>query len=113
MEKTCALDTREVVELLCDIADQVSSIVGEKGAISVFRYAGRALGKKLAAGKHGSAEDARAMVSTFFVDKEFMDHIQLQDQNAELSGCRIGRVLAERNVHPGSHALCHFGFGRH
>lgn len=30
-EKTCAMDTKEIVALLADIASQVEMIIGEKG----------------------------------------------------------------------------------
>ena len=111
-EKSCAMDTREIVSLLADIAEQVEMIIGEKGTITVFRYAGKQLGKRLGA-EHagGSEEQARALVSKFFQDKEFIDAIALEGQSAELSGCKIGLVLQERGIEAGKHALCNFGFG--
>ena len=111
-EKSCAMDTKEIVGLLADIASQVEVIIGEKGTNRVFRFAGKQLGKKLGAGHGaGTEEEARALVSKFFQDKEFMDSIELQGQAAELSGCRIGLVLQERGIEAGKHALCNFGFG--
>jgi len=110
--KACAMGTKEVVELLADIAGQVETIIGEKGTISVFRYAGKQLGKKLGAGHGGGTEDeARALVSKFFQDKEFMDAVTLAGGCAELTGCKIGLVLQERGIEAGKHALCNFGFG--
>jgi len=110
--KTCAMDTKEIVSLLADIAGQVETIIGEKGTNGVFRYAGKQLGKKLGAGHGGGTEEeARALVSKFFQDKEFMDAIELKGHEAELSGCRIGLVLQERGIEAGKHALCNFGFG--
>ncbi len=111
-EKTCAMDTRDIVELLCDIATEVGSLIGDKGAISVFRYAGKKMGRKI--GKEhagGSVEDARALVQEFFIDKEFMDHIELNGDCAHLTNCKIGLVLRDRGVNIGKHALCNFGFG--
>lgn len=110
--KRCVMDTREVVSLLADIAGQVEMIIGEKGTNGVFRYAGKQLGKKLGAEHSGGSEsDARALVSKFFQDKEFMDAIELKGHGAELSGYRIGLVLQERGIEAGKHALCNFGFG--
>ncbi len=110
--KACAMGTKEVVELLADIAGQVETIIGEKGTISVFRYAGKQLGKKLGAGHGGGTEEeARALVAKFFQDKEFMDAVMLDGRGAELSGCKIGLVLQERGIEAGKHALCNFGFG--
>jgi predicted hydrocarbon binding protein len=109
--KECAMDTREIVNLLADIAGQVESLIGEKGAVSVFRYAGKQLGKRLGEGHVGIEDDARALVAKFFHDKEFMDAITLDGHAATLSGCKIGLVLNERGIQAGKHALCHFGFG--
>ncbi len=109
--KPCAMDTREIVNLLADIAGQVESLIGEKGAISVFRYAGKQLGKRLGEGHGGTEQDARALIAKFFQDKEFMDAIRLDGHAAELSGCKIGLVLNERGIQAGKHALCNFGFG--
>ncbi len=80
--KKCAIDTREIGELLCDIADQVRSLIGDKGAVSVFRYAGKKLGKRIGSNHQGSAEDARTLVRAFFKDKEFMDGIDLEGTEA-------------------------------
>lgn len=110
-KKRCAMDTRDLVTLLADLAEQIEILIGKKGTISVFRYAGKQLGKRLGAGQEGDAEVARAIVAKFFQDKEFMDAVSLQGQNAELRGCRIGLVLRERGIDAGSHALCNFGFG--
>ena len=106
------MDTKDVVELLFSIASQVGVIVGDKGAISVFRYAGKQIGKKIGA-QHpgGSPEDARALVSAFFREKEFMEGIELDGQDAHLTGCKIGLTLREQGIPAGNHALCHFGFG--
>jgi predicted hydrocarbon binding protein len=110
--KHCAMDTREVVNLLADIAGQVESILGEKGAITVFRYAGAQLGKRLGeAHPNGTEEDARDLIAKFFHDKEFMDAVGRQGHEATLSGCKIGLVLQERGITAGKHALCNFGFG--
>ncbi|MEW6445589.1 MAG: hypothetical protein AB1479_06090 [Pseudomonadota bacterium] len=105
------MDTREIVKLLADIAEQVESLIGEKGAISIFRYAGKQLGKRLGEGHRGTEDEARALVAKFFHDKEFMASINLDGHAAELSGCKIGLVLNERGIQAGRHALCHFGFG--
>jgi predicted hydrocarbon binding protein len=110
-DKKCAMDTREIVELLCDIADQVGSLIGDKRAVSVFRYAGKKLGKRIGSGHQGNAEDARILVRAFFKDKEFMDGIDLEGTEAKLLGCKIGLTLRDRGINAGSHALCHFGFG--
>lgn len=109
--KQCAMDTREIVNLLADIAGQVESLIGEKGAVSVFRYAGKQLGKRLGEGHQGTEDDARALIAKFFHDKEFMDAITLDGHAATLSGCKIGLVLNERGIQAGKHALCNFGFG--
>lgn len=58
--KQCAMDTREIINLLADIAGQLESLIGEKGTISVFRYAGKQLGKRLGEGHVGTEDDARA-----------------------------------------------------
>lgn len=105
------MDTRDLVTLLADLAEQIEVLIGKKGTISVFRYAGKQMGKRLGAGQSGDAEMARSIVAKFFQDKEFMDAVRVEGQGAELSGCRIGLVLRERGIHAGSHALCHFGFG--
>ncbi|TQV62051.1 MAG: hypothetical protein FNT29_10075 [Halothiobacillaceae bacterium] len=110
-EKRCAMDTREIVSLLADIAGQVESLIGEKGAVSVFRYAGKQLGKRLGEGQSGTEDDARALVAKFFQDKEFMDEVALDGHSVELSGCKIGLVLNDRGIAAGKHALCNFGFG--
>jgi hypothetical protein len=52
-DKKCAMDTKEIIEMLCDIADQIGSFVGEKGVNVVFRQAGKRLGKKLGSGHKG------------------------------------------------------------
>lgn len=110
--KACAMGTKDAVGLLADIAGQVETIIGEKGTISVFRYAGKQMGKRLGAEHRGGTEDdARALVAKFFQDKEFMDAVGLNGNTAELSGCKIGLVLQERGIEAGKHALCNFGFG--
>ncbi|MGK0674717.1 MAG: hypothetical protein ABWU16_08685 [Halothiobacillaceae bacterium] len=109
--KSCAMETREIISLLADLAEQVESLIGEKGAVSVFRYAGKQLGKRLGEGHVGTEDDARALIAKFFHDKGFMDAITLDGQAATLSGCKIGLVLNERGIQAGRHALCHFGFG--
>lgn len=109
--KQCAMDTHDIVNLLADIAGQVEALIGEKGAVSVFRYAGKQLGKRLGEGLQGTEDDARALVARFFHEKEFMEAITLDGQIATLSGCKIGLVLKERGIDAGTHALCHFGFG--
>lgn len=109
--KRCAMDTKDLVSLLADLAEQVELLIGKKGTISVFRYAGKQMGKRLGAGQSGDPEMARGIVARFFQDKEFMDDINLQGNGVELTGCRIGLVLRERNIQAGSHALCNFGFG--
>lgn len=110
-KKHCAMDTRDLVNLLADLAEQIEMLIGKKGTISVFRYAGKQMGKRLGAGHHGDAETARQIVANFFQDKEFMDAVALEGAGAKLSGCRIGLVLRERGIQAGSHALCNFGFG--
>ena len=105
------MDTREIINLLADIAEQVESLIGEKGAVSVFRYAGKQLGKRLGEGRTGTEDDARALIARFFHDKEFMEAISLEGHAATLSGCKIGLVLNERGIQAGKHALCNFGFG--
>ena len=109
--KRCAMDTRDLVTLLADLAEQIDILIGKKGTISVFRYAGKQMGKRLGAGQTGDADLARGIVAKFFQDKEFMDGVNLSDNAAELQGCRIGLVLKDRGIQAGSHALCHFGFG--
>lgn len=110
--KRCAMDTKDVVELLYDIAKQVGVLIGDKGAVSVFRFAGKQMGKKIGADHHGmNLEEARALVSEFFREKEFMEGIHLEGQNAQLMGCKIGLTLREQGISAGDHALCHFGFG--
>lgn len=105
------MDTRDLVTLLADVAEQVEILIGYKGTISVFRYAGKQMGKRLGADQRGDEELARSIVAKFFRDKEFMDAIQLNQGKAELQGCRIGLVLQERGIQAGKHALCNFGFG--
>ena len=79
IQRECAMGTKDVVGLLADIAGQVESIIGEKGTISVFRYAGKQMGKRLGMAHQGGTEDdARALVSKFFQDKEFMDAVTLE-----------------------------------
>lgn len=109
--KRCAMDTRDLVSLLADLAEQIEILIGKKGTISVFRYAGKQMGKRLGSGQSGDAELARGIVAKFFQDKEFMDGVVLGGNGAELHGCRIGLVLKERGIQAGSHALCNFGFG--
>lgn len=109
--KQCAMDTRDLVNLLADLAEQIELLIGKKGTVSVFRYAGKQMGKRLAAGQQGDAELARRIVAEFFQQKEFMDGVTLEGHAATLSGCRIGLVLRERGIQAGSHALCNFGFG--
>lgn len=111
IKKHCAMDTRDLVVLLADLAEQIEILIGKKGTISVFRYAGKQMGKRLGAGQTGDAELARGIVAKFFQDKEFMDSVDLDEQTVELNGCRIGLVLRERGIPAGSHALCNFGFG--
>jgi predicted hydrocarbon binding protein len=110
-KKHCAMDTRDLVVLLADLAEQIEILIGKKGTISVFRYSGKQMGKRLGAGQSGDADLARSIVAKFFQDKEFMDSVELEGQGAELNGCRIGLVLRERGIQAGSHALCNFGFG--
>lgn len=110
-KKHCAMNTRDLVTLLADLAEQIETLIGKKGAVSVFRYAGKQMGKRLGAGQSGDAELARGIVAKFFQDKEFMDGVTLEGDAAKLSGCRIGLVLRDRGTQAGSHALCHFGFG--
>ncbi|MBU2753449.1 hypothetical protein HFU84_01820 [Acidithiobacillus sp. CV18-2] len=105
------MDTREIVSLLADISEQVSTLIGEKGGVSVFRYAGRQMGRRMGAGHHGTIEDARAIIAEFFIEKDFMESIRIEEQCVMLSGCKIGLVLQERGTAAGKHALCHFGFG--
>ena len=109
--KRCAVETRDLVVLLADLSEQIEILIGKKGTISVFRFAGKQMGKRLATEHQGNDDKARQIVANFFQDKEFMDDIELVGNKAELKGCRIGLVLRERNMQPGSHALCHFGFG--
>jgi predicted hydrocarbon binding protein len=105
------MDTRDLVTLLADLSEQIEMLIGKKGAISVFRYAGKQMGKRLGGGQTGDAELARSIVAQFFEGKEFMDGVVLDGNHAELHGCRIGLVLNDRGIAAGSHALCHFGFG--
>lgn len=110
-KQECAVTARDLVVLLADLAEQIEVLIGKRGTISVFRYAGRQLGKRLGEGQEGGAEKARAIVASFFQSKEFMDDIKLDGNKAELHGCRIGLELRERGIDAGSHALCNFGFG--
>ena len=111
-QKRCAMDTRDLVNLLADLAEQIEMLIGKKGTISVFRYAGKQMGKRLGATQNAhTPEAAREIVAKFFKDKEFMDAIGLNGHKAELKGCRIGLVLRERGIQAGTHALCNFGFG--
>jgi len=110
-DKKCMMDTKEIIEMLCDISDQIGSFMGEKGTNVVFRQAGKKLGKRLGSGHKGTPEDARAIVMEFFKEKEFMDDICLDGTEAKLSGCKIGLTLRDRGINAGSHALCHFGYG--
>lgn len=94
--KQCAMDTKDVVDLLYSIASQVGVLIGDKGAVSVFRFAGKQMGKKIGEGHAGkSVEEARALVSEFFRNKEFMEGVCLQESRAELVGCKIGLTLRE------------------
>jgi len=110
-KKHCAMDTRDLVRLLADLAEQIEVLIGKRGTVSVFRYAGKQMGKRLGAGHDGDEEAARGIVAKFFQDKEFMDTVALEGHGAQLTGCRIGLVLKERGIDAGSHALCNFGFG--
>ncbi len=110
-KKECAVTTRDLVVLLADLAEQIEVLIGKRGTISVFRYAGRQLGKRLGAGQQGDPEQARAIVADFFKAKEFMSGVTLDGKNAELHGCQIGLELHERGIDAGTHALCNFGFG--
>lgn len=110
-KKECAVTTRDLVVLLADLAEQIEVLIGKRGTISVFRYAGRQLGKRLGAGQQGDPEQARAIVADFFKAKEFMSDVTLDGKNAELHGCQIGLELHERGIEAGTHALCNFGFG--
>jgi len=110
-DKECAITPRELIVLLADLSEQFELLIGTRGTISVFRYAGKQMGKRLGEDQEGDAETARAIVSRFFQEKEFMEGIELDDNNATLNGCKIGLELQERNVHAGKHALCNFGFG--
>lgn len=105
------MGSQELMTLLADLADQIESLIGNKGAISVFRFAGKQMGKRMGEGHSGDADVARKIISDFFQDKDFMDDIHLNGNEAELSGCRIGLVLRERGIDAGKHALCNFGFG--
>jgi predicted hydrocarbon binding protein len=109
--KRCAMDTRDLVTLLADLSEQIEMLIGKKGTISVFRYAGKQMGKRLGTGQPGDAEMARGIVAKFFKDKEFMDEVAVDGNAVQLSGCRIGLVLKDRGIPAGSHALCNFGFG--
>jgi predicted hydrocarbon binding protein len=110
-KKECAVTTRDLVVLLADLSEQIEVLIGKRGTISVFRYAGRQLGKRLGAGQNGDPEMARSIVAKFFQDKEFMSAVNLEGKNAELQGCQIGLELHARGIEAGSHALCNFGFG--
>lgn len=110
-EKGCAMTTRDLVVLLADLAEQIQLLIGERGTRSVFRYAGKQMGKRLAQDQAGDEEKAREIVANFFKEKEFINQIDLEGQEATLTGCKIGLVLRERGVDAGSHALCNFGFG--
>ncbi len=111
-EKKCAMDTKDLVYLLADLAEQIAAVIGDKGTISTFRYAGKQLGKRLGSPHAGGSEDiARQLVGKFFQDKEFMDNVELVGDAATLFGCRIGVVLKERGIEAGKHALCNFGYG--
>lgn len=105
------MTTRDMVNLLADLSEQIEILIGKKGAISVFRYAGRQLGQRLATGQNGNEERAREVVASFFQSKDFIDNIKLDGKDAELNGCKIGLVLNERGIEAGSHPLCNFGFG--
>lgn len=110
--KQCPMDTQDVVELLFNIATQIETIIGNKGAVSIFRYAGKQMGKKIGANRQGGTdEEARSLVSEFFREKEFMQSIQLDGHEAHLTGCKIGLTLRDHGTPAGNHALCHFGFG--
>jgi len=110
-KKNEAMTTHDMVVLLADLAEQIEILIGKKGAISVFRYAGRQLGKRMASGQNGSEEKAREIVADFFQSKDFIDNIELKGKDAELNGCKIGLVLHERGIQAGTHPLCNFGFG--
>ncbi|WP_020395022.1 hypothetical protein [Thiolinea disciformis] len=110
-QKSTAMTTRDFVNLLADLAEQIELLIGRRGTLSVFRYAGKQMGKRMGANQQGDEQLARSIVAQFFREKEFMDDVVLVGENAELSGCRIGLVLRERGIQAGTHALCHFGFG--
>ena len=112
MVRGSTMETREVICLLVELAREMEDVVGEKGAVSIFRHAGKRVGKRL--GKehgNGAEEDARSVALSFFHAKGFMDSITLDGHEAEIQGCKIGLVLQEEGLKPGSHPLCHFGFG--
>lgn len=110
-DKPCAMDTHDLVVLLADLAEQIELLIGERGARSVFRYAGKQMGKRLGSQNQGDEERACEVVANFFQEKEFIRDIELEGKDATLTGCQIGLVLQERDVQAGSHALCNFGFG--
>ncbi|MBU0653690.1 MAG: roadblock/LC7 domain-containing protein [Gammaproteobacteria bacterium] len=101
----------DLTSLLADLAEQIEVLFGKRGATSVFRYAGKQMGKRLGKGTSGDVEIARDLVTNFFRSKGFMDSIGIEENRAELTGCQIGLVLRERGVMAGNHPLCHFGFG--
>lgn len=107
----CPMTTHDLVALLADLAEQMELLIGRKGTLSVFRYAGKQMGKRIGSEVQGDEQTARELVAKFFKDKAFMDAIHLNERKAELRGCQIGLVLRERGVEAGTHALCNFGFG--
>ena len=107
------METHEVVCLLVELAREVSDVIGEKGAISVFHQAGKQVGKRLGkeSGK-GAEDDAREVALHFFRRKSFMESICVnKDNEAEVQGCKIGLVLQDEGLTPGAHPLCRFAFG--
>ena len=93
------METHEVVCLLVELAREVSDVIGEKGAISVFHQAGKQVGKRLGkeSGK-GAEDDAREVALHFFRRKSFMESICVnKDNEAEVQGCKIGLVLQDEH----------------
>lgn len=106
-----SLKISEVIALLADISEQVEDLFGKHGAHSVFRHAGRSLGRQLAQSHNGDQLRSREVVAEFFTSKGFAENVSLNGTEATIHNCNIGLELSRRKHACGHHPLCHFGFG--
>jgi len=102
---------RLLTEMMTEIGTETRELIGDHGAVAVFRYAGMHMGKGMATGKSGDLDNARAVVEEFLCAKGFVDTVEFDGNIAAITNCRIARMLRERGAEPGEHPLCNFFFG--